>query len=122
MTKKRTSPTRLEDVPNVGPATAGDLRLLGIERATQLAGRDPFKMHEKLCALTGQQHDPCVIDVFMACVRYMEGAPAKPWWAYTSERKRTLANAETRTPRKRIARGTVSSRDKGATSRRTANR
>jgi hypothetical protein len=24
-------------------------------------------------------------------VRFVEGAPARPWWAYTVERKRTLA-------------------------------
>jgi hypothetical protein len=122
MMKKRTSPTRLEDLPNVGPATAGDLRLLGITHAPQLAGRDPYQMHEKLCALTGVRHDPCVIDVFIACVRYMEGAPAKPWWAYTSERKRSLAAAAPRTPRKRTARGAASARGPQASTKRTAKR
>jgi hypothetical protein len=32
-----------------------------------------------------------VIDVFIAAVRFMAGEPAKPWWKYTPERKRTLA-------------------------------
>jgi hypothetical protein len=32
-----------------------------------------------------------VIDTFLSAVRWVEGAPKKPWWAYTAERKRTLA-------------------------------
>jgi hypothetical protein len=32
-----------------------------------------------------------VIDVFIAAVRFMAGEPAKAWWKYTPERKRTLA-------------------------------
>ena len=82
---------RLEDLPNVGPATAGDLRSLGITRPAQLVGRDPYVMYDQLCARTGVRQDPCVYDVFLSVVRYMEGAPARPWWHYTRERKRTLA-------------------------------
>ncbi|HEX3150023.1 MAG TPA: helix-hairpin-helix domain-containing protein [Gemmataceae bacterium] len=81
----------LEDLPNVGPATAGDLRQLGITRPQQLVGKDPYKLYAKLCKLTGVQHDPCVIDVFIAITRFMGGEAAKPWWKYTAERKRTLA-------------------------------
>jgi hypothetical protein len=32
-----------------------------------------------------------VLDVFLSAVRFMEGAPARPWWHYTAERKRALA-------------------------------
>ena len=32
---------RLEDIPNVGPAVAADLRRLGITSSGQLPGRDP---------------------------------------------------------------------------------
>lgn len=47
-------------------------------------------MYEALCKATGARHDPCVIDVFMSAVRYMEGAEPLPWWSYTAERKRLL--------------------------------
>jgi len=82
---------RLEDLPNVGPATAADLRLLGITRPGQLVGRDPYRLYDRLCERTGARQDPCVYDVLISVVRYMEGAPAHPWWHYTAERKRTLA-------------------------------
>ena len=83
---------RLEDIPNVGPATAGDLRSLGITQPPQLVGCDPYALYDRLCAKTGVRQDPCVYDVFISAVRYMEGAPARPWWHYTTERKRTLAH------------------------------
>jgi hypothetical protein len=82
---------RLEDVPNVGPAVAADLRRLGISSPGQLSGRDPYSLYDDLCRLTGQRHDPCLLDTFIAAVRYMAGAPKKPWWKYTAERKRELA-------------------------------
>ena len=78
---------KLEDLPNVGKATAGDLRLLGIERPEQLCGQEPLELYQRLCHLTGQRQDPCVLDVMIAVVRYMEGGPELPWWAHTAERK-----------------------------------
>jgi predicted flap endonuclease-1-like 5' DNA nuclease len=81
----------LEDIPNVGPSIAGDLRRLGIRAPRELAGRDPYALYETLNRATGTRHDPCLLDTFIAAVRFMEGAPARPWWKYTAERKRTLA-------------------------------
>lgn len=75
---------RLTDLPNIGPASAADLLRLGIRTPADLAGRDPYA----LCALDGTRHDPCVIDVLIAAIRFMEGDAARPWWVYTAERKR----------------------------------
>jgi hypothetical protein len=90
-TSSRREVARLEDIPNVGPAVAGDLRRLGITSPGELHGRDPYAMYDDLCRLTGQRHDPCLLDTFIAAVRYMAGEPKKPWWKYTAERKRELA-------------------------------
>ena len=82
---------QLTDLPNVGPATVADLKLLGILRPLELRGRDPYALYRQLCETTGIRHDPCVIDVFISAVRFMEGAAARPWWHYTQERKSALA-------------------------------
>src|SRR6188508_3234219 len=82
---------RLEDIPNVGPAVAADLRQLGITTPAGLPGRDPYTLYDDLCRMTGHRHDPCLLDTFIAAVRYMEGAPKRPWWTYTAERKRVTA-------------------------------
>jgi predicted GIY-YIG superfamily endonuclease len=81
----------LENIPNIGPAVAADLRQLGITTPADLPGRDPYAMYDDLCRITGQRHDPCLLDTFIAAIRFMEGAPKKPWWKYTAERKREVA-------------------------------
>ena len=77
----------LEQLPNIGPSLAADLRLIGIEHPAELRGKDAFVLYRTLCAATGQRHDPCVLDTFMAATDFMRGAPAAPWWHYTPQRK-----------------------------------
>jgi hypothetical protein len=83
--------TDLEQLPNIGPAMAGDLRLIGISHPRELLNQDPYEMYDNLCRKTQHRHDPCVLDAFISAVRFMRGAPKRPWWAYTAERKRRLA-------------------------------
>jgi hypothetical protein len=92
----RISVATLQDIPNIGPSIAGDLQLIGIRKPGDLPGRDPYQMYDSLCTATGVRHDPCVIDAFISAVRYMEGAPSRPWWKYTPERKKALAAARDR--------------------------
>jgi hypothetical protein len=91
---ERSQYVELEQLPNVGPAVAADLRLLGVSSPQDLSGRDPYALYEELCAVTKQRPDPCLLDTFIAAVRFMGGEPARPWWVYTDERKRTLAGRE----------------------------
>lgn len=79
-----------QDIPNIGSAMAADFKRLKIATPQDLVGRDPYALYDELCRLTRTRHDPCVIDAFIAAVRFMEGAKPRPWWAYTTERKRTL--------------------------------
>lgn len=78
---------RLEDLPNIGPAMAADLRALGITHPRELAHRDAFVLYQALCALSGKRQDPCVLDTFMAATDFVRGAAPAPWWAYTAQRK-----------------------------------
>ena len=80
------------NLPNArqDPAVAADLRQLGITSPGELSGRDPYALYDDLCRITGHRHDPCLLDTFIAAIRYMEGGPKKPWWKYTAERKREL--------------------------------
>lgn len=79
---------QLTDLPNVGPACAKDLQLLGINSPLDLPGKDPLDMYLALCRRTGLRQDPCVLDVFISITRFMDGEPPQPWWAYTAERKK----------------------------------
>ena len=81
----------LEHIPNVGPAIAAALRRLGIRSPADLTGRDAYELYDRLCGLDGKRHDPCVMDVFLAAVDYMNGGPPTRWWKFTAQRKRRMA-------------------------------
>jgi hypothetical protein len=83
----------LEQLPNVGPAMARDLRRLGIHTPQALKDRDGVQLYHALCEATGHRQDPCVLDTFLAVVDFMNGAPPAPWWAYTA-RRRALTRAQ----------------------------
>jgi hypothetical protein len=85
--------SKLTDLPNIGKAMAADLRLLGINHPDDLINRDAFQLYDDLCHLTQAKHDPCVIDVFISVVRFIQGESARPWWEYTAERKQILSQA-----------------------------
>ena len=80
---------KLTDLPNIGKAMEADLHLLGIMLPDDLLGQSPLAMYDQLCLKTGLRQDPCVLDVFISIVRFMEGDPAQPWWTYTVMRKAT---------------------------------
>lgn len=82
----------LADLMNVGPATVKDLSRLGISTVRDLATQDAFDMYERLCRITRQRHDPCVIDVFLSAVDQARGGTPRAWWHYTPQRKRRWAS------------------------------
>ena len=78
---------QLEQLPNIGPAIAADLRLIGVQQPADLAAHDAYQLYRRLCTATGKRQDPCVLDTFIAAVDFMRGAEPRPWWAYTAARK-----------------------------------
>lgn len=84
----RNTVTRLDELPNIGKSISKDLQLIGIDHPKELIGKDPFVLYEALCITAGKRHDPCVIDVFMSVVHFMEGGDPLPWWFFTDEQKK----------------------------------
>jgi hypothetical protein len=80
----------LEQLPNIGPSIAADLRLIGIRHPRELAAQDALQLYQRLCTVTGKRQDPCVLDTFLAATDFMRGAEPRPWWAYTAQRKASL--------------------------------
>ena len=77
-----------QDIPNIGPAIANKLGLIGIYKPTDLIKRDPYKLYLKMCEVSGVRQDPCLFDTYIAAVDFMNGAPARPWFYYTKNRKK----------------------------------
>jgi hypothetical protein len=82
---------QLEDLVSIGPAMLRDFKLLGITGVAQLSRRNPEKLYEKLCEITGQAQDICCLDVFRAAVAQARdpGLPLdqRQWWYWSRRRK-----------------------------------
>jgi len=74
----------LQVIPGIGPSLAADLRLLGFRAVSDLKGADPEAMYRRLCRLTGERQDPCVLYVFRCAVYYASRTRHQPellkWW------------------------------------------
>ena len=77
-----------QDIPNIGKAIAKDFDLLGLRKPVDLIKKDPFKLYQKMCQVSGTRQDPCVLDTYIAVIDFMNGAPARPWYFYTKQRKK----------------------------------
>lgn len=82
----------LQQLPAVGPSIAQDLRRLGVKSVKDLARRDPERLYERLCVLTQERQDPCVLYTFRCAVYAARTPRPKPellkWWNWKG---RTLA-------------------------------
>jgi hypothetical protein len=83
--------TRFRDLVSVGPKMARDFAMLGIRNVSHLARQDPQRMYEKMCSITGQRQDPCVLDTYCAAVAQARDPrlPAEQctWWYWSRKRK-----------------------------------
>ena len=81
----------LRDLVSIGPAMLRDFELLGVSSVAQLSRRNPEKLYENLCHITGQAQDICCLDVFRAAVAQARD-PRLPveqcqWWYWSRRRK-----------------------------------
>jgi len=74
----------LEQIPGVGVAITRHLRNIGISTVSQLRGRDPEKLYEKLCDFQAAPVDRCMLYVLRCAVYYASNAEHDPellkWW------------------------------------------
>ncbi len=88
-------PRQLKDLVSIGPAMLRDFEMLKIHSVANLAKADPRRMYQKLCRLTGERQDPCVLDVFRSAVAQAKNprlsAEKCQWWYWSRVRK---ANGE----------------------------
>jgi hypothetical protein len=84
-------PIGLESLVSVGPAMLRDFHLLGIHTVVQLGRRNPRRLYEKLCEVTGQSVDICCLDVFTAAIAQARNprlpVEQRQWWYWSRLRK-----------------------------------
>jgi nucleotidyltransferase/DNA polymerase involved in DNA repair len=90
--KRNTKQLReLRDLISIGPAMVRDFKLLGVNSVADLARQNPERLYKKLCRITGQRQDVCVLDTFRAGVAQARN-PHLPveqcqWWYWSRQRK-----------------------------------
>ena len=97
--RKQHNASKLEDIPYIGKSIASDLRSLGILAPQQLETRDPLETYLSLSDHMGHRHDPCLFYTLMAAQHYLQSGEAIPWWKFTGQGKKILAEVATRKPK-----------------------
>ena len=81
----------LGDLISIGPAMVRDFKLLGVNSVADLARQTPENLYKKLCRITGERQDICVLDTFRAGVAQARNPrlPAEQcqWWYWSRGRK-----------------------------------
>jgi hypothetical protein len=77
-------PESLTSIPGVGPKISLLLKDIGIHRVSDLKGRNPEYLYQRLIATKGEHIDRCVLYTFRCAVYYASNRnPAPPklkWW------------------------------------------
>ena len=89
MSTKQLSTRSLEQIPGVGEAIARHLHGIGISSASQLKGKSPEKLYQKLCDFQAAPVDRCMLYVLRCAVYYVSNAERDPellkWWNWKDE-------------------------------------
>ena len=102
--KERQAWLAFQELPNIGPAMATDLLRLGLRSLPDLERADPQTLYDRLGALDGVRHDPCVLDTFAAAVHNLRTGQELPWWEFSRRRKAAEARPDSPIPPKRSTR------------------
>ena len=82
---------KLRDLSGIGKSIEADLHSLGVTSVPALAARDGDDLYQQLCAQTGVQQDPCVLDTFRCAVAQARDsrlpADRRNWWWWSRQRK-----------------------------------
>jgi nucleotidyltransferase/DNA polymerase involved in DNA repair len=82
---------RLSDLSGIGKAMLKDFDRLGIQTVAQLATCDAQALYERIGAMDGQRHDPCVLDTYACAIAQARDpnlpAEQRQWWWWSRQRK-----------------------------------
>ncbi|WP_425487402.1 helix-hairpin-helix domain-containing protein [Naumannella cuiyingiana] len=82
----------LRTLVNVGPAVTKCFRHRNHQRRATPRTRPTRTLRADLCYRRCAE-DTCLLETLMSAVDQADGAPGQPWWHYTAQRKKALAEA-----------------------------
>lgn len=82
---------KLKDLAGIGKAMLRDFERLGVTSVAQLATLDGQDLYDRISALDGQRHDPCVLDTYNCAIAQARDPALPPeqrnWWWWSRQRK-----------------------------------
>ena len=73
-----------QTIPSIGKACALDFWNMGFRSIDELKGKNPMKLYKQLNALTGVEHDICMLYTFRCAVYYVTETKHQKeklsWW------------------------------------------
>jgi len=83
---KQSSLKDLEQIPGVGKSIAQDMQNIGIRSVSQLKGKDPEKLYQRLCDFKASPVDKCMLYILRCAVYYASSTEHDPellkWWSW----------------------------------------
>lgn len=78
---------RLRDLRGIGPRILEDFHQLGIGSVRHLKGCDAQRLYDKMCLLSGQRQDPCVLDTYRCAIEQARDPnlprEQRDWWYWS---------------------------------------
>ncbi|MFC1781541.1 helix-hairpin-helix domain-containing protein [Planctomycetota bacterium] len=75
---------KLDQIPGVGKSISRDFKDIGIKSVSDLIGKNPEKLYQKLCDYKAAPVDRCMLYVFRCAVYYATNDRHDPdllkWW------------------------------------------
>jgi hypothetical protein len=89
---------RLKDLRGIGTKMLEDFDKLGISSVNQLKSRDADDLYRRMCRISGQRQDPCVLDTYRCAIEQARN-PDLPkeqtdWWYWSRVRKASTSRSK----------------------------
>ena len=82
---------KLADLRGIGKMMLEDFDLLGIKSVQQLKSRDADELYRRMCEISGQRQDPCVLDTYRCAIEQARNPnlpeEQRDWWYWSRQRK-----------------------------------
>ena len=82
---------QLKHLRGIGKKTLEDFDKLGVKSVGQLKSLDAGELYRRMCEISGQRQDPCVLDTYRCAIEQARNPDLpeeqRDWWYWSRVRK-----------------------------------
>jgi len=82
---------QLKHLRGIGKKMLEDFDKLGVRSVSQLKSRDADELYRRMCEISGQRQDPCVLDTYRCAIEQARNPDLpeeqRDWWYWSRVRK-----------------------------------